>query len=140
MQNTCIIRPHSAKQGFTLIEIMIVVVIIGLLAAMAIPAFQKVRENSINSAMDNDASQIVNAINQYLMTEQLDDTITINVQTDLIDGGDDEEPYMSALSNNVTVAGDDITIGDDGTFTFTLQHPLVEDRTYDQNGRLVDDD
>ena len=31
-------------KGFTIVEIMIVV-IIGLLAAMAIPAFQKIREN-----------------------------------------------------------------------------------------------
>lgn len=43
---------NTSKKGFTLVEIMIVVVIIGLLAAMAIPAFQKVRESSRSSAMD----------------------------------------------------------------------------------------
>lgn len=35
------------RKAFTLVEIMIVIVIIGLLAAMAIPAFQKVKQNSL---------------------------------------------------------------------------------------------
>ena len=45
--------PRSRSSGFTLIEIMIVVVIIGVLASFAIPIFMKVRQQSFASAIVN---------------------------------------------------------------------------------------
>jgi type IV pilus assembly protein PilA len=57
----------NARKGFTLVEIMIVVVIIGLLAAMAIPAFAKVRQQSRLKAVTNNLRQIANAAQSYMM-------------------------------------------------------------------------
>ncbi len=72
---------HTLKiRGFTLVEIMIVVVIIGLLAAMAIPAFQKVRTNSQNKAVLNNARQISAAGDQYYLENGVS-TVTL---TDLL--------------------------------------------------------
>ncbi len=60
-------RMNQSAKGFTLVEIMIVVVIIGLLAAMAIPAFQKVRQASQDKAVLNNARQISAAADQFYL-------------------------------------------------------------------------
>jgi type IV pilus assembly protein PilA len=56
---------RRATAGFTLVEIMIVVVIIGLLAAMAIPAFQKVRSTTQDKAVLANLRQLAGAANTY---------------------------------------------------------------------------
>ncbi len=49
---------RSAKQGFTLVEIMVVVGVIGILAAIAIPNFLSVREEAFISSMKSDLASL----------------------------------------------------------------------------------
>ena len=110
-----------SKKGFTLVEIMIVVVIIALLAAMAIPAFQKVRQNSIKSTMDNDAKQLASAANQYYME------YAASVVHSSILVGTSAGNYIPALSRGNSVSGGNpLSIGN----TFSLSNRLVGQLTY----------
>lgn len=85
----------QSKKGFTLVEIMIVVVIIGLLAAMAIPAFQKVRETSQTKAITNNLRQLASGADQYF----IEYGVTSVAQTSLVG----QDKYVKTLAS---VAGE----------------------------------
>lgn len=59
-------RPRCAHRGFTIIELLIVVVVLGVLAAIAIPNFQKVIYKARASDILSDVHIIQVAYSQYL--------------------------------------------------------------------------
>jgi prepilin-type N-terminal cleavage/methylation domain-containing protein len=56
---------QTKRAGFTLVEIMIVVAIIALLAAIAVPGFLRARKRSQASKILNDLRMIDGAVDQY---------------------------------------------------------------------------
>ena len=58
---------NNRKSGFTLVEIMIVVAIIGLLAAIAIPNFVRARTTSQMNACINNLRQFDGALQQWAL-------------------------------------------------------------------------
>lgn len=124
------------KKGFTLVEIMIVVVIIGLLAAMAIPAFQKVRESSRESALINDARQLGAAVQQYLLeTGNTDITVAYTTATGEIGAPLDE--YLRAIGTGYVGVDTQVIQMDTN---FTMSHPAVsggDNYTFRPEGTLA---
>ena len=64
------LKGKTGQKGFTLIELMIVVAIIGILAAIAIPQFASFRVKAFNSAASSDVKNIKTSLEAYYSDNQ----------------------------------------------------------------------
>lgn len=71
---------RTKHAGFTLVEIMIVVAIIALLAAIAVPGFLRARKRSQASKILNDLRMIDSAVDQYAIETGKTTGFTVPVQ------------------------------------------------------------
>jgi len=91
------------EKGFTLIELMIVIAIIGILAAIAIPQFSAYRQRAYNSAAVSDLKNAATAQEAYFV---------------------DHQTYTTSLPNLVTSTGVTLTVtaANITGYTMTSQH------------------
>lgn len=80
---------RRTAKGFTLVEIMIVVAIIGILIAIAVPGFLRAREVSRRNSCQENQTKIDAALQQYVLENNLADLASyVNDGTEQADAGD----------------------------------------------------
>ena len=122
----------EGQKGFTLIELMIVVAIIGILAAIAIPQFVQYRQRGYKASVQADAKNAHTAVNAYMV-----DFPGSNPPGETINPGTTGSTYESARASK----GNTITIASGGSLSVTnnnLGNDYVVEISYDGVQSITD--
>ena len=110
---------NSNKKGFTLVELVVVIAIIGVLAAILVPSMMGYVKKSRLKTANGNAKTAYNAVAEYVTDQE-----TLGKLSDV----DDDTAIAgakSALANNGTDAGlvatDVAKVKDDGDYTWHVQ-------------------
>lgn len=89
-------KKKSSKKGFTLIELLVAVLIIGILAAIALPQYQRVKEKSIMAKAVTVVKTIADAQQRFYMINNRYANCTELDSIDIDLGGSDDCVYLGS--------------------------------------------
>ena len=122
----------SAEAGFTLIELMLVVAVLGIIAGIAVPQITGVRNKAAMGKLESTANAIRNAMEREKSMSS-DGTYPDVSNADSLSS-------LSGLLPNTNLSGDDsITVSVDGENTGTSEYSITLSSTNADNSVVIDE-
>lgn len=136
-------HPHRktapVRKAFTLIEILIVVVLVGIIVAAAVPAVSQYKAAQAQTAMINDGQRLGTAAQLYF-AETLERSVVVSYNPT---NGVITAPEAFRIQNGNRIQpeyilpGNEIKISFDTKESFTLKHPTGGTYTFSDKGELT---
>jgi len=129
----------SLKQGFSIIELIFVIAVLGIIAAVAVPKLMDTRSSAIVSTIKQDISTITTSVQSYYMMnnkiDNISDSVNINESTWTVSSKKVEfkieDTICISISLNDNKLSVDINDNSDSSICKKLYESGVRDVSYD---------
>ena len=112
-------RMFKKEEGFTLVELMVVVLIIGILVAIAIPVFNAAQDSAKKSACQNNLRVLDGAVQQWVAANPANLASSITDLDDAKAAIADTTPSADGTTGNYVKTWDPACPSDDSSYTVT---------------------